>query len=309
MTQHIYHFLGLRITSDFPISELDDREQFPASGGNPDIKPPEVSFQLGALKNHIDDPIKTGPAFQAKEKLLLLNIPGLMKIKIADGHSIIFDPDQGCDLKDMKAFLFGPALATLLQQRGHLILHASAVLVGDKAALFCGPSAIGKSTIVSNLDQQGYPLLSDELCIIDPKTMELMGYLPRCLLWRDRVEALGLNPDDYERERDALDKYAVPMGQESTGTPIGNIYLLARDPNKANIWIEEQAGLTGTITLSDNIYRIERLKAMGLAESTFLMATQLANRSSIFTAYSPMGKAHLPALLSRIEQHLLENRK
>jgi hypothetical protein len=54
------------------------------------------------------------------------------------------------------------AVCTLLAMRSDLVLHASAVAVGGRAVLFCGPTGRGKSTLALALGEAGHPVLGED---------------------------------------------------------------------------------------------------------------------------------------------------
>jgi hypothetical protein len=85
---------------------------------------------------------------------------------IKGGHEITFDLDAGADERDAVVYVLGSAFGILLHQRGHLVLHASAIAVGSGAVIFCGPSGAGKSTLAAALLRQGYPFIADDVCHI-----------------------------------------------------------------------------------------------------------------------------------------------
>jgi len=68
------------------------------------------------------------------------------------------------------------AICTLLALRGDLVLHASAVEVGGRAAIFCGPTRRGKSTLVRALGEGGYPILGEDGIAIELGGAEPVAY-------------------------------------------------------------------------------------------------------------------------------------
>jgi hypothetical protein len=90
--------------------------------------------------------------------------PTAMNVLINGGCEIIVESASlGAE---GRAFLIGPALGTLLHQRGALLMHAAAVQVGEGAVLVLGASGAGKSTAAAALIAAGYPLLTDDLCVV-----------------------------------------------------------------------------------------------------------------------------------------------
>jgi hypothetical protein len=98
--------------------------------------------------------------------------------------------------------LLGAALATLLYQRGKFVLHASAVAVGDGAAIFIGNKGHGKSTTAAMLCSRGHQLLADDIVAIDTEENSRYAVLPgfpQFKLYPDSVTAtFSHNPEKLE---------------------------------------------------------------------------------------------------------------
>ncbi|MEA2472375.1 MAG: hypothetical protein QOE06_290 [Thermoleophilaceae bacterium] len=58
------------------------------------------------------------------------------------------------------------AVPLLLAERGDLVLHASAVMIGGRAALFCGPSGRGKSTLALMASSAGIPVVGEDGAVV-----------------------------------------------------------------------------------------------------------------------------------------------
>ena len=67
----------------------------------------------------------------------------------------------------IRARLLGEIFATLLRQRGLLVLHACAVVGRGGAVCILGESGWGKSTLAEAFHQRGYALLTDDVAAID----------------------------------------------------------------------------------------------------------------------------------------------
>lgn len=61
----------------------------------------------------------------------------------------------------------GMIVSTRLLLDGHLVLHASAVVVDGRAVAFCGASGMGKSTMAALGVAAGYGLLTDDVLRVD----------------------------------------------------------------------------------------------------------------------------------------------
>jgi hypothetical protein len=76
-------------------------------------------------------------------------------------------------LLDIPSFLPGAGFTAALQLKGALTLHASAVAVDDRAVLILGVSGAGKSTTAAAFVSRGYPMVSDDVAVLDPASGSL----------------------------------------------------------------------------------------------------------------------------------------
>lgn len=79
-----------------------------------------------------------------------------------DPPAIEVEPVPGIAAWRLEHRLLSTIVPTLLADRGDLMLHASAVVAGGRAVLFCGPSGRGKSTLALVLSREGYAVLAED---------------------------------------------------------------------------------------------------------------------------------------------------
>ena len=119
---------------------------------------------------------------------------------VQNGNEIIIDSVAGVEAGAVRLPLLGAALATLLHQRGFLVLHASAVAINGAASVFVGAKLQGKSTTAAALCGRGHSLLADDIVAIkidsSGEATVIAGF-PHLRLWPEAAAAaLGDNPDD-----------------------------------------------------------------------------------------------------------------
>jgi len=93
--------------------------------------------------------------------------PGALRVTVGVGND-----DEA--LREHR--IVSSAICTLLAMRGDLILHASAVVVGGRAVLFCGPTGRGKSTLALTLGEAGYEVLGEDGVAISLEQEEPIAY-------------------------------------------------------------------------------------------------------------------------------------
>lgn len=149
----------------------------------------------------------------------------------ADGGSIsLVDAPATYTRDDLAAYALGPVIAIALHLQGAVLLHASSVVMSERAIVFAGPSGSGKSTTAAILHRHGYAVLSDD--VTELAGTRALASLPAMRLWPDVVHALfGANavfPDrapSWEKKLVVVEQAppaeiaAVLFLDERTGTP------------------------------------------------------------------------------------------
>jgi hypothetical protein len=99
------------------------------------------------------------------------------------------DPAGATEL--LPILLAGTVSALLLNLRGHLVLHASAVTLDDRALAFVGDSGRGKSTMAALMCVDGAELVTDDVLRVDPgPPPTCIGGAPELRL-RDKAAAIA----------------------------------------------------------------------------------------------------------------------
>jgi hypothetical protein len=183
-----YLIYGLRVESALALAGAGP----PVSGGTPDavVRPAAVDGRPASL------PVR-GARFAPAGGGVGLAWPGVGAFAVRGGAEVLVDAAPGADGGALETCLLGPVLATLLHQRGHLVLHASAVAIGGAAVGFAGESGAGKSTTAAALHARGHPLVTDDLLVLlpggDGEVLAAPG-LPRLRLRGDAAALVGPGP-------------------------------------------------------------------------------------------------------------------
>lgn len=80
-----------------------------------------------------------------------------------------FTPSRGVDAERARRLLEGQVQGLVRHVTGHMSLHASAAARDDAAVVFLGPSASGKSTLVTDLCASGFAMLADDVAFLDER--------------------------------------------------------------------------------------------------------------------------------------------
>jgi hypothetical protein len=215
-----YTAYGLGIHSFLPLPELiaEEREA-------------DVVFRFGKVNGMNLDGIDGARRFKATAAEAYYCFEGVGRFLVRGGQEVIVDPSPDADERAVRLCLLGPILALILHQRGRLILHASAVAVGDKAIVFLGGQGWGKSTLAAALHVRGHKMLADDVTAIqmDSDCPKVLPGFPQFKLWPNAVTALGDNPETLPLLHPDFAKRAFPVasGFPRGPLPLKHIYVLA----------------------------------------------------------------------------------
>ncbi len=203
-----YRAYGLSISSGIELPELT--RVWP-----PVDEPGEVVVEVGAAVEP-EAIAAWQDAFRLDREAAHFAWPDVGRFQVRGGGQVLVEPCAGVAQSRVRASLLGPVLATVLFQRGFLVLHASAVTLPDAdgrqgAVAFLGGSGAGKSTLAAALHARGHSVVADDFVAIPTaqarseagawppapgplKTPEppliFPGYA-QLRLWPESLEALG----------------------------------------------------------------------------------------------------------------------
>ena len=199
---------------------------FPRRPGAP-AGAPDVTVRLGAAPATLPAPADACGCWETAPGAFLLTVDGVARYQATGGCEILVEPRGGGD-SDLGVFLAGPVFAALLQQRGIVTLHASAVATEAGAVLLLGGSGSGKSSLAAALVARGCALMADNVTGVfldgNGHAVALPAF-PGVCLWADALDALGRRAGD--RIRPDLEKYLAPVERfRSAPLAVCAVYLL-----------------------------------------------------------------------------------
>jgi hypothetical protein len=231
-----YYAYGLTFRTDQPLPQL------------PEIDRP-VDFDVEFVT---DDPFADAdwtlpPTLSdVREKLphrpiLSAAPPGLLRISFPDRSHCTIAADRSriwvyrplyLSFEYMVSYLTNIVLGLYLRLSEQITLHASGVIIDDRAVLFCGESGAGKSTTAALFATRGHTVVTDDiapLCLRAGQFWIQPGY-PHLRLWEESARALvtadplpQIAPDWHKQYLNvAHDGYHFAP----TAVPLGAIYIL-----------------------------------------------------------------------------------
>ncbi len=296
----LYRAYQLLIASPIPL--FPGREIAAPTESDPDVR-----IELGSVSpNGLAAPRHQRAFAQVGEDEVWLNIPPVGRFLIRNGNAITVEPAPGCDEESLRTYLLGSGLGALLHQRGHLVLHANAVHVGDGAVLFAGNSGAGKSTTAAVFHQRGYQIIADDVVAVDQQ-QRAIGGIPQLKLWQDTLKQLQLEGQDLSRIRPQLEKYRYSLGTVvSTPLPICAVYFLSTHNEHEDHQFEFHPlqGMAKFQQLKAHTYRRNFMDGLGLKPNHLQLCGQIANHIIAARILRPTRTFNATQLVDRVLEHL-----
>jgi hypothetical protein len=163
--------------------------------------------------------------------------------------------------EEVLPYLLGQALGLTQRLRGTVCLHASAVLLGDRAIAVLGPARAGKSSTAAAFLQHGYPILADDVVPVFEQagTFVARAAHPRIWLCPDMVEMLYGSRDALPQltsgwEKRYLDLRQQPQGFSDQTAPLAAIYRLSSSASAREPFARALSPRAALIELVSNTY-------------------------------------------------------
>jgi len=263
-----YHVFGLNVLSEIELPELiegslKDQPTIVVQMGQVDAPPKDLAHTIYDSMRVYNDQFFF---------LNLKNIARFLAIQ-ENGHTKITIDLIDADSKPMmKSWFYGSVLTAALQMNNRFALHASAVLHQEKLVMFCGPSGIGKSTIASHLHTRGYPIFSDDKCVLNWKessqSFVVFPSLKITRLWEDATEQIDhssfLHSPEQVTQRQS--KYQFLLKDEMTiqeSKPVGAIYRIQNVRTDASLKVFSPTGIRRIRQLRNQTHRLNFVNGLG----------------------------------------------
>lgn len=308
---HYYSAYGLSIASKQPIPGFARLEGCVAA---------DIVVQLGMLPSWLDEyELSRRPPIFATSGIDTDGTPlqriwetpaGQFLVRFSDGVTFVVDGagqeiwgnwNNGLSFDLAAQFLRGPMMSFVLGLHGYVCLHASAVVIDGKAAIFAGASGAGKSTTALAFARSGFPVLTDDIVAFSENGRGfhvLPGY-PRICVW-PAPAVVGPSVETMPRIIPEEDKRYFSLESDGTyhpfATELGAVYLLEpRAAGSCEIGVERLAGAEGMVRLLANNCGSVRLSKKHRAHE-FELLSQITRQVPLRRVYVPREPGRLDDL-------------
>lgn len=294
-----YRAAGVDIDSELALPGL------PSAGAGSEA---DVAVRVGETPASLPGALERGANWERAAGALLVSIPGLARFLVREAGEIVVEPLGGAPPEDLAIFAAGSMLGLLLQLRGQIVLQASAVAVAGRAAVFCGSTSAGKSTLAAALGRRGYPTLCDDLCAIDmtaPGGPRALADATTLKLWAQAAKQLDLEPGPPVRATLRKHHVAPPAGAVAAA-PVRAIYVMTEARPSDTPGIARPNVVDVALLIRSSAFRPNVMRALGQRPAYLAAAAQLANAAGVFTFKRQLGFERMDAVLGELEAHWAE---
>jgi hypothetical protein len=208
--------------------------------------------------------------------------------------------------------LLGTVFSYWLERRGLVTLHASAVEVKGRAAVFSSTHGGGKTGLAAALLQAGHSLLSDDLLPVEESEGTFLGRpgYPQMRMWPDEATWFLGSHEHLPVVHPELSKRRVPIGSGGLGTfhgsplPLACIYILERGTEGEVLDIHEVSPRDALIELLRQSFTPRLVEAAGLQPARFHQLSNLVLQIPVKRLRYPSGFDRLPEVAEAVRLDL-----
>ena len=201
---YYYKLYGTRIASDFKLEQLITLSQ------EEQHLPPQIIIQERNIPKEYKRQQECYSVIDRNKSIISNSYCYLL---IEKGEKIFYEKKEKITSQLLNAYLLGWGISTLFYQRGELAIHCSCVAKEGKAVLLSGNSGSGKSTMTSELLQQGYSFMADDISVIkysEDEEVFATAAFPYQKLCRDVTQTLTVSREEMIYIDEMKDKFLVP---------------------------------------------------------------------------------------------------
>jgi hypothetical protein len=294
-----YRAYGLALHSTLPLPELPQVDDCLAADvlvrlGRVERRPPTVDFTEGYVCGTPED--------------AYIFVEDVGSFRVLGGREIVVDRAPGAADSALRIFILGGAFGLLLQQRGLMTLHASAVVGRMGAIAFLGESGAGKSTMAAAMHKRGYSILADDVTALEIGKAEVplvLPAFPRLKIWPrvaatlkyDRETLSVFHPEDERRD------YCDAQGFADAPIPLRLIYVLLDEENQG---FERLAPQDAFAELLGNSYAAGLLGQAGATPTHLRQCAILGSQVAVYYFKRPLVLTELRDLAELLDNHIEE---
>ncbi len=283
-----YRAFGLHISSEFILEHLT-----PSQCNSSDVSIGVADLEMERVTHGLHE---VDRAFLSTGAGVVMHWRGVGTVRVRDGQQIEVDFAATVPSSVRTLALTGPPMGVLLEQRGNLVLHASAVVINGLAFGFMGHKGFGKSTTVAALGNAGHPLLTDDILAVSCAGQHWRADpgVPVVKLWPSSFKALFT---DCVEGSDSEKRTVAPPNVHGSSAALGALFVLrAGEPS-----VDLISGRDSFLSVLRNTYASRFVGSDGTAPDLFRNCSELVQSVPVYALYRRPSLDDLPLVVSIVE--------
>jgi hypothetical protein len=242
----------------------------------------------------------------------LLRFPGLADFHIRpELDEIQIIPESGSESATLAHLLLDQVIPRLLNQQGHLVVHASAVMLPQgRAVAFLGNTGSGKSTLASSFYRSGCRVLADDSLLLSFQSGEVNAIpaYPSLRLWPDSAKELFSDDTDFQPVAHYSEKkQLLTLSELESHAPVPLhalclLDMLAEEEDSASVRIQPAKRAEDTMAIIESMFVLDLEQAETVAQNFRLAAKLVSGALPVFRLAYRRSYEQLPLVRRELEQ-------
>jgi hypothetical protein len=292
-----YHLYHLNVASEIPFPELP-----PAHGSI------DVVIQMRCLNAPASADEARRQGIRTNATQVNLFFAGFGALSVRGGTRIVVDPLPAASEQAIHVLVLDFAMAVLLQQRGLVVLHGSAVHDGRSAEVFVGDQGWGKSTMAAALRECGFGVATDDIAAIEVAGSHpplLWPSFPQLKLWPDSLRSLAQDPSSLPLAWPGFDKriQALKDTFRRKPVPVSRVYVLGQAKAPSTERLEPQQAFAHLLRHQYLIVP-DLLKLTGQSAHGLSAIARLIEQVPVFRLLRPASLATICETANWVKRHI-----
>ena len=208
-------------------------------------------------------------------------------------------------------FILSEALGLILHQRDLLLIHASAIQVGDQAVIFVGVPGAGKSTTAAAFAQAGYTVLSDDMVAVDVTPngeIVVLPAFPQVKVWPPSLVGLGYDTSTLQPLFPGSPKRVIRDFEDfpTEAVPLTHIFFIEKDDIDSGFQAVPLTGMKAMLDISIYFSCPQDLMQGASQARHFRQCSQIIQNVGVWTLQRPRNFPKLKQFVGNIETFLAE---
>ena len=299
----VYQIVGFSLNSPIELPNMNESKAETNSTA-------ELSIKIGDIPalNASQPPMKLdGGEVQWLDGGFRLSHPRIGHVVLKQ-NTIFWQQAERTSIKGFRTYLLNTLLPAFAILKGMLPLHISAVSAAGQAIAFQGNSGAGKSTLAAMLMQRGFPVITEDLGVIElnNQTATMRAGVPYFRLWKQSLEYFNETPQQQNRAWSHTGKFYHRIEGDnfcSEQQAIRAIYFLQEPKQSNEIAIKPITGFKAAkALLESNFFGVPQNSNIE-AEQIFNQTMKLAHQSKCFELIRPKDFALAEQVIDTLINH------